>query len=153
MPLEEADVQQDLAKAGVYWELSSLSLSRLRFQVEQTAANLAGCLKLTKCFVITCPSCLNVQLYLLTFELGSKFLKLRVGAVVPNTVSSWCCRVFWKSSRSFIEAGAGRAVQPVFREPGKYTRSASGMRHSGATLQRKSPWRKAGFCRSITNMR
>ena len=57
MPLEEADIQQDLAKAGVYWELSPLSLSRLRFQVRRTAANLTGRLMLTKYFVITCPAC------------------------------------------------------------------------------------------------
>ena len=37
MPLVEADIQLDLAKAGVYWELSPLSLSRLRFQVRCTA--------------------------------------------------------------------------------------------------------------------
>ena len=33
LPLEEADIQQDLRKAGVYWELSPLSLTRLRFEV------------------------------------------------------------------------------------------------------------------------
>ena len=39
MPLIEADIQLDLAKAGVYRELSPLSLSRLRFQVKCTAAD------------------------------------------------------------------------------------------------------------------
>ena len=43
MPLEEADIQHDLAKAGVYWELSPLALSSLRFQVKYTAANYIDC--------------------------------------------------------------------------------------------------------------
>ena len=64
MPLEEADIRQDLAKAGVYWELSPLSLSRLRFQVKCTAANLLGCPIPSRYLSALVLWCLNVQLCL-----------------------------------------------------------------------------------------
>ena len=51
IPVDETDIQLDLAKAGVYWELSPLALSRLRYQVKYTAAyGMKFCVTITRTF-------------------------------------------------------------------------------------------------------
>ena len=77
MPLEEADIPQDLAKAGVYWELSPVSLSRLRFQVKGTAVKCYWLRHLHQLLVSTYHLCLMCSCASSTFELGSQVCKIQ----------------------------------------------------------------------------